>query len=269
MTMVDQVEVLQQLEKNGPKTEPTRQQVARVRAAIDSLDDDVDIAKLLPLGFRVIFGWVDFVPGTTDRAAGYCTNKRTTRVRWGMSDAPNPTYESSLATIVHEGLGHCRLLQVPLTRDQQRECLQLLTGPSLPSFMEPGEVWKKVVGEGDYWLRPYENVIDSMVPALSDVISSWHDKYKRRIPPGQYQKLKALWLDVQSAPADMGLVLPTAVEPNDPIDPEDVVPRVIPEPTLTDLQAQLDALRLKTDQDLDDTRAVQAAAQRIIERHSA
>ena len=122
-------------------------------------------------------------------------------------------------TACHEVFGHARLLQRPLTDLQKRRCLELLDGPPLPPFDDPKEVWRKVPGESDYFLRPYECIIDGMVEAISDVESPFQRLYRRRIR--DLSALKEIWLEGTVAPPDP----PEEPEPlPDPPDPPEPLP---------------------------------------------
>lgn len=233
-----------QAARGGQIGEPNKKQVKRVEAALAAVDDDVNVAILLPLGCRVLYGWLKNVPGTNKPAIGYTSNRRTTRVRWDVQGSPNPNFESTISTILHETLGHARMAQVPLTADQLDRCLRLLDGPSLGNYANPRDVLHGVPGDrakaqtmgiSVYWFSPLEGIIDSMVPALSDVTPSWHSRYQRVVPPSRYDKLKAIWLEgAQGAPA-----AEADQADDETLPPDDALPELDPDPSLQDAQAIL------------------------------
>jgi hypothetical protein len=177
---------------NGPDS-----RVDLVQRAVASLDADVDIKALHPKTAEITFGNVSYIPGTNQRAAGYTVSGPNYRIRHGMADAPNLSKGLTKYVVIHEALGHGRLILRPLTDGQKRRALALLDGPALPKFIDPDEVWRKVPGEKDYWLRPYECIIDSLVEALTDMTSPLKPQYRRHVR--DLAALKALWLEPPDA----------------------------------------------------------------------
>ncbi len=189
---------------------------------------------LLPQDVTVLFGWVDFVPGSTDRAAGYAVGKARMLIRDGLDDAADLSLEATLYTILHESLGHISLAQVPISDEQQRRALVLLdAGSPLPQFSDPDEVWRQAPGDAakadalgtiKYWLRPFECIIDDMVASITDGLqSAWSRKYRRRVT--DRRALKSLWVERRAAqvpgPADPPETDPTDPLPNPPDPCED------------------------------------------------
>lgn len=219
-------------DKTSPIAAASAKMVKLTQQALVAVDDDVNVAAMLDKPIPVLFGYVKSIPGTHDKAAGYTVGGPGILVRFNQAGAPNLSPESVIGTILHEGLGHCYLALHGPSDDWQRRALALLTeGPAIPHFNDPDEVWTGVPGETDYWLRPYECLINDMVVALANVTVSWSHKYRRHV--ADLPALKALWLELIATPAPPPVVVPPDEPTSDPLPPP-------PDPVAA-LQAQLDA----------------------------
>jgi hypothetical protein len=235
--------------RTSPVTGPLKRQVKLVNRALLAVDDDVPVNVMLNKPVAILFGFVKTIPGTNARAAGYTVGGPAELIRWGMPDSDNLSSESVIGTVLHEGLGHCYLaLHKPDDAWMTRALALLTEGPPIPAFTDPSDVWKGAPGDdelakklhiSEYWLRPYECLINDMVMALADGVTvSWSHKYRRHVAAADLPKLKSLWLELVSAqPA------PPPPVPDEPIDDE------LPEPPdpCADLQARISVLRSALD----------------------
>lgn len=164
-------------------------------------------------GGRVVIRWgaIPNLPGTQSPAAGWTTfSPRLIRVRFNVKGAPNLDPEDEIYLLQHEIWGHMRLHDRPFRDGQKTACLDLLdVGPAIPPYADPDQVWRKVQGEANYWLRPYECIIDGMVRSMSGY-SPYKAQYRRGVPRGLLPDLKQIWL--QGDPV-VPVPIPPTVEP--------------------------------------------------------
>ena len=178
-----------------------------VKSALASLDEDVDPLRLLTKIVPLTFGDVDNVPGTTSPATGYTLKGPRCFVRHDMAGASNLDKATTEYVVLHEGLGHARLMLHPIAKADWAILLGLLKGTP----------------DGTYWSRRQEVIIDAAIEAISGIESPYrHDptrptarnRYRLWIDEADYPTVKTVWQKI-AVPPD-----PPVVEPTPPVLPE-------------------------------------------------
>lgn len=201
----------------GPEDAPAPpRRVNWVRSALASLDPDVDPKLLLPTALPLTFGPVGKVPGYDYDAAGY-TRRGPLRleVRHDDPDSRDLSRETTEYVVLHEGFGHARMVQRPISRKNWRALKRLVKGP---------------VG-ATYWHDVTEVLIDAAVEAISGVVSPYkheparpnaRNRYRRWVDEADLPEVKRLWLaDATPLPTPDPEPVPDPPPTPDPVDPRD------------------------------------------------